>query len=169
MLSEDGTTDFDVRALEAGAHAAQVRAEVIKSDPIITVTQTEPGVYVLKFSDSHLSPGNNLAMAATGEMDALTSGISDFASARLLERKAYKLVVDLSNVDNISKDAVGALLTIKRNIDKTGGKMALMVGDKHGVFDRLAQYKLDKQFTFAGSIAEAISILRTQTPSRGAA
>jgi anti-sigma B factor antagonist len=78
-------------------------------------------------------------LKVSGYLDTTTAGELETALYGLLERGAYKVVVDLSGVNYISSAGWGIFIGEIKRIRNHGGDLKLvgMVGDVHEVFQLL--------------------------------
>ncbi len=74
-----------------------------------------------------------------GYVDTTTANELEHELRALLEKKRFKLVIDLRDVDYISSAGWGIFISEIREIREHGGdlKLAGMVGDVHEVFELL--------------------------------
>ncbi len=91
---------------------------------VSVMSNTTTGVAVLKVS---------------GYLDTTTASELESTFSEMVQRKEYKLVVDLSGVNYISSAGWGIFISEIKHIRSHGGdlKLAGMVGDVHEVFQLL--------------------------------
>jgi anti-sigma B factor antagonist len=101
-------------------------------------------------------------LKVSGYLDTTTASELETALYSLLEREAYRIVVDLSGVNYISSAGWGIFIGEIKRIRNHGGdlKLAGMVGDVHEVFQLLEFHSILEAF---GTTAEAIDAFKSKS------
>ena len=96
-------------------------------------------------------------LKVSGYLDTTTAGELETALYGLLEREAYKIVVDLSGVNYISSAGWGIFIGEIKRIRNHGGDLKLvgMVGDVHEVFQLLEFHSILEAFPTTQEAVEA--------------
>jgi anti-sigma B factor antagonist len=103
-------------------------------------------------------------LKVSGYLDTTTASELETALYGLLDRGAYKIVVDLSGVNYISSAGWGIFIGEIKRIRNHGGDLKLsgMTGDVHEVFQLLEFHSILEAF---GSTPEAIEAFKARTTS----
>ena len=100
-------------------------------------------------------------LSLVGELDAAASPRFVGQAADALRAGTKRLFVDLEGVSFVDSGGLAALLNVLRRATAAGAAMVL-VRPQPRVRDLLEQTRLDREFTFADSVAEAG--VRTEPP-----
>jgi anti-sigma B factor antagonist len=99
--------------------------------------------------------GGTSVVHVRGEVDLRTSPQLRVLLVDAARRVDGPLLVDLSDVGYMDSSGVGTMVFVKREVEKSGGKLVL-IGLQQRVRSVLEITHLDKFFTIAGSVDEVL-------------
>jgi anti-anti-sigma factor len=110
----------------------------------------------------HAHHANAGVLSVVGELDARTAPRFVSQAADALRDGAQSLLIELGDVPFVDAAGIAALLNVLRRVRSAGAAMVL-VGVQPHVRDALDVTRLDQQFTFAPTLADAALALARES------
>jgi anti-sigma B factor antagonist len=112
---------------------------------------------LLSYSSHHVGGVLVLTAEKALEGEELTAQ-REWLYKMIESREDHRYAIDLSQIDYMSSAEIGFLITLKRRIDAHKGKL-IMFGVDSFILDIFRTMRLDKLFTFATDLKDAIEKL----------
>ena len=97
-------------------------------------------------------------LSLVGDLDGAGASRFVLQAAHALKHGAQRLVVELGDVSFVDSAGLAALLNVLRRVRAAGAGM-ILVGVQPHVRDVIDQTRLDREFAFAATLADAEAVL----------
>ncbi len=104
--------------------------------------------------------GPATVMTLSGHISTAESRLVSENLERIIAEKTLNLVVDMSGVDIITSDGLGALIRARKSSGEAGGTVVLS-GLQGNILDIFRMTRLDKIFSLYDSVDEAVASFPT--------